>query len=204
MIKYLFFSLIFIFILLNNAYAESNSEDICTKKNTKNKIININKDVIFCYGPEGLTIKHFENTHNFQFINHIESQFYLIKTLPTGFRCRDGVLVGRAIPPPKYQPENALYVYKLTEAKYGLEPLFPAVADKIRYGKYLMTLARHEGRKMRALAILRYNGLKNISNGEVLFLPLTDKKSSTFRVEKCRIVMNEQAKMINKLTIKRR
>ena len=78
------------------------------------------------------------------------------------------------------------------------------IRDKIRYGKYLMTLARHEGRKMRALAILRYNGLKNISNGEVLFLPLTDKKSSTFRVEKCRIVMNEQAKMINKLTIKRR
>ena len=65
MIKYLFFSLIFIFILLNNVYAESNSEDICTQKNTKNKIININKDVIFCYGPEGLTIKHFENSKLF-------------------------------------------------------------------------------------------------------------------------------------------
>ena len=74
--------------ITTSSFAENELSDLCTDQNSKDRVININKDLHFCYGPKGLTIVHFENTHNFKFINHIESQFYLIKTLPTGFRCR--------------------------------------------------------------------------------------------------------------------
>ena len=193
------------FIILSNIWATNETlADICEVDNSKNKIINFNKDFLFCYGEEGVTLKHFNKIFNFQFIDHIQSQFYFIKTLPTGFRCRDGVLVGRAIPPTKYQPENAIYIYKLIEGKYGLIPIDPVQPATINHGKYLMTLARHEGRRMKALALLRYNGSKLISNGEILFLPLNNNNLKEFKVKKCRVEMTEQAKIINKLTVKRR
>ena len=199
----IYFFLFFI-ILFNVCFADETLVDICKADNSKNKIINFNKDFQFCYGEEGVTLKHFNKIFNFQFIDHIQSQFYFIKTLPTGFRCRDGVLVGRAIPPTKYQPENAIYIYKLIEGKYGLIPIYPVQPATINHGKYLMTLARHEGRRMKALALLRYNGSKEISDGEILFLPLSNNNLKEFKVKKCRVEMTEHAKIINKLTVKRR
>ncbi len=77
-------------------------------------------------------------------------------------------------------------------------------AFTINHGKYLMTLARHEGRRMKALALLRYNGSKEISDGEILFLPLSNNNLKEFKVKKCRVEMTEHAKIINKLTVKRR
>lgn len=126
----------------------------------------------------------------------------MLKVLPTGFRCRDGILVGRSIPPTKYIPENAIYIYKLQEGRYGLEPVEPVVADKIPYGKYLMTLSRGGERRMRALTLLQYNGNKN--NGEVLFLPLNSPEYSIFEVKQCRLIMTDKAKIINSLTVIRR
>ena len=199
----IYFFLFFI-ILFNVCFADETLVDICKADNSKNKIINFNKDFQFCYGEEGVTLKHFNKIFNFQFIDHIQSQFYFIKTLPTGFRCRDGVLVGRAIPPTKYQPENAIYIYKLIEGKYGLIPIYPVQPATINHGKYLMTLARHEGRRMKALALLRYNGSKEISDGEILFLPISNNNLKEFKVKKCRVEMTEHAKIINKLTVKRR
>ena len=199
----IYFFLFFI-ILFNLCLPDKSLADICEVDNSKNKIINFNEDFQFCYGEEGVTLKHFNKIFNFQFIDHIQSQFYFIKTLPTGFRCRDGVLVGRAIPPTKYQPENAIYIYKLIEGKYGLIPIHPVQPASINHGKYLMTLARHEGRKMKALALLRYNGSKEISDGEILFLPLSNNNLKEFKVKKCRVEMTEHAKIINKLTVKRR
>ena len=198
------YSFLFFIILFNFCLADKSLADICEADNSKNKIINFNKDFQFCYGEEGVTLKHFSKIFNFQFIDHIQSQFYFIKTLPTGFRCRDGVLVGRAIPPTKYQPENAIYIYKLIEGKYGLIPIDPVQPATINHGKYLMTLARHEGRRMKALALLRYNGSKEISDGEILFLPLSNNNLKEFKVKKCRVEMTEHAKIINKLTVKRR
>ena len=198
------YSLLFFIILFNVCLADKSLADICEADNSKNKIINFNKDFQFCYGEEGVTLKHFNKIFNFKFIDHIQSQFYFIKTLPTGFRCRDGVLVGRAIPPTKYQPENAIYIYKLIEGKYGLIPIYPVQPATINHGKYLMTLARHEGRRMKALALLRYNGSKEISDGEILFLPLSNNNLKEFKVKKCRVEMTEHAKIINKLTVKRR
>ena len=198
------YSFLFFIILFNVCLADKSLADICKADNSKNKIINFNKDFQFCYGEEGVTLKHFNKIFNFQFIDHIQSQFYFIKTLPTGFRCRDGVLVGRAIPPTKYQPENAIYIYKLIEGKYGLIPIYPVQPATINHGKYLMTLARHEGRRMKALALLRYNGSKEISDGEILFLPLSNNNLKKFKVKKCRVEMTEHAKIINKLTVKRR
>ena len=198
------YSFLFFIILFNFCLADKSLADICEADNSKNKIFNFNKDFQFCYGEEGVTLKHFNKIFNFQFIDHIQSQFYFIKTLPTGFRCRDGVLVGRAIPPTKYQPENAIYIYKLIEGKYGLIPIDPVQPATINHGKYLMTLARHEGRRMKALALLRYNGSKEISDGEILFLPLSNNNLKEFKVKKCRVEMTEHAKIINKLTVKRR
>ena len=198
------YSFLFFIILFNFCLADKSLADICEADNSKNKIINFNKDFQFCYGEEGVTLKYFNKIFNFQFIDHIQSQFYFIKTLPTGFRCRDGVLVGRAIPPTKYQPENAIYIYKLIEGKYGLIPIDPVQPATINHGKYLMTLARHEGRRMKALALLRYNGSKAISDGEILFLPLNNNNLKEFKVKKCRVEMTEHAKIINKLTVKRR
>jgi len=196
--------LLFLIILCNICIADESLLDICEADNSKNKIINFNKDFEFCYGEEGVTLKYFNKIFNFEFIDHVQSQFYFIKTLPTGFRCRDGVLVGKAIPPTKYQPENAVYIYKLIEGKYGLTPIDPVQPATINHGKYLMTLARHEGRRMKALALLRYNGSKEISYGEILFLPLNNNNFKEFKVKKCRIEMTEHAKIINKLTVKRR
>ena len=198
------YSFLFFIILFNFCLADKSLADICEADNSRNKIINFNKDFQFCYGEEGVTLKYFNKIFNFQFIDHIQSQFYFIKTLPTGFRCRDGVLVGRAIPPTKYQPENAIYIYKLIEGKYGLIPIYPVQPATINHGKYLMTLARHEGRRMKALALLRYNGSKEISDGEILFLPLSNNNLKEFKVKKCRVEMTEHAKIINKLTVKRR
>ena len=198
------YSFLFFIILFNVCLADKSLADTCEADNSKNKIINFNKDFQFCYGEEGVTLKYFNKIFNFQFIDHIQSQFYFIKTLPTGFRCRGGVLVGRAIPPTKYQPENAIYIYKLIEGKYGLIPIDPVQPATINHGKYLMTLARHEGRRMKALALLRYNGSKEISDGEILFLPLSNNNLKEFKVKKCRVEMTEHAKIINKLTVKRR
>ena len=123
----------------------------------------------------------------------------MLKVLPTGFRCRDGILVGRSIPPTKYIPENAIYIYKLLEGRYGPEPVEPVVADKIPYGKYLMTLSRGGERRMRALTLLQYNGDKN--NGEVLFFPLNSPDYSVFEVKQCRLTMTDKAKILNSLSV---
>jgi len=200
MIKYIFL----LFFFLTNLVTAEDLQIDCDTSNNESMLINFNKEVSLCYSVEGILITHYGNSYKFEFINHIESQFYIIKTLPTGFRCRDGILIGRALPPPKYQPENALYIYKLVEGKYGLEPKEPVTVDQIPYGKYLMTLARFEGRSMKALTILTYNGLKEVSKGKIIFLPLTSEKSYVFDVVKCRVVMNDFTKLLNKLTINRR
>ena len=49
------------------------------------KITSVSDDLKLCISKEGLTIKHFDNHHSFKFINHLETQFYLTKTLPSGF-----------------------------------------------------------------------------------------------------------------------
>ena len=48
------------FITLSNIWITNKTlADTCEADNSKNKIINFNKDFLFCYGEKGVTLKHF-------------------------------------------------------------------------------------------------------------------------------------------------
>ena len=48
------YSFLLFIILFNVCLADKSLADICEADNSKNKIINFNKDFQFCYGKEGV------------------------------------------------------------------------------------------------------------------------------------------------------
>ena len=79
MIKYIFL----LFFFLTNLVTAEDLQIDCDTSNNESMLINFNKEVSLCYSVEGILITHYGNSYKFEFINHIESQFYIIKTLPT-------------------------------------------------------------------------------------------------------------------------
>ena len=204
MIKYIkTLTVIFIFSALficNNSVSEE-LKNICKEKNIK--ITSVSDDLKLCISEKGLTVKHFNNNHSFKFIDHLETQFYLIKTLPSGFLCRDGIFTSRSIPVFKYKPVNGIYLYKLKKEKNNFEPILPAVPENFKIRDYLMVYDQQERRKKIGLALVIYNGMKNESNGSIFIMKKSEENIIKFELNKCRIIMTDLAKKINKFTMKR-
>ena len=200
MIKITFLVILF-FLIIFNCFSEEN-RDFCSDKGAKN--IEFNKNFNICYSSGGVSIDHFDQIYNFSFKNHIETQFYFLRTVPTGFLCRDGILVGKFIPPPKYQPRNAVYIYELKKEKHGLMPISPALPRKLNMREYLITLERHEGQRLQAMLLLKYNGLKKQSKGIIYVIPTRNNIVTKLNVLKCRVEMTKEARDLNKLTMKRK
>ena len=204
MIKYIkTLTVIFIFwalFICNNSVAEE-LKNMCKEKNIK--ITSVSDDLKLCISEKGLTVKHFNNHHSFKFINHLETQFYLIKTLPSGFLCRDGIFTSRSIPVFKYKPVNGIYLYKLKKEKNNFEPILPAVPENFKIRDYLMVYDQQERRKKIGLALVIYNGMKNESNGSIFIMKKSEENIIKFELKKCRISMTDLAKKINKYTMKR-
>ena len=196
-------TVLFIFWVLficNNSFSEE-IKNICKEKNIK--ITSVSDDLKLCISEKGLTVKHFNNYHSFKFINHLETQFYLIKTLPSGFLCRDGIFTSRSIPVFKYKPVNGIYLYKLKKEKNNFEPILPAVPENFKIRDYLMVYDQQERRKKIGLALVIYNGMKNESNGSIFIMKKSEENIIKFELKKCRISMTDLAKKINKYTMKR-
>ena len=204
MIKYIkTLTVIFIFwalFICNNSVSEE-LKNMCKEKNIK--ITSVSDDLKLCISEKGLTVKHFNNHHSFKFINHLETQFYLIKTLPSGFLCRDGIFTSRSIPVFKYKPVNGIYLYKLKKEKNNFEPILPAVPENFKIRDYLMVYDQQERRKKIGLALVIYNGMKNESNGSIFIMKKSEENIIEFELKKCRISMTDLAKKINKYTMKR-
>ena len=204
MIKYIkTMTVIFIFwalFICNNSVREE-IKNMCKEKNIK--ITSVSDDLKLCISEKGLTVKHFNNHHSFKFINHLETQFYLIKTLPSGFLCRDGIFTSRSIPVFKYKPVNGIYLYKLKKEKNNFEPILPAVPENFKIRDYLMVYDQQERRKKIGLALVIYNGMKNESNGSIFIMKKSEENIIKFELKKCRISMTDLAKKINKYTMKR-
>ena len=204
MIKYIkTLTVIFIFwalFICNNSVSEE-LKNMCKEKNIK--ITSVSDDLKLCISEKGLTVKHFNNHHSFKFINHLETQFYLIKTLPSGFLCRDGIFTSRSIPVFKYKPVNGIYLYKLKKEKNNFEPILPAVPKNFKIRDYLMVYDQQERRKKIGLALVIYNGMKNESNGSIFIMKKSEENIIEFELKKCRISMTDLAKKINKYTMKR-
>jgi len=186
--------------ICNNAFSKE-YKNLCKEKNIK--ITSVSDDLKLCISKEGLTIKHFDNHHSFKFINHLETQFYLIKTLPSGFLCRDGIFTSRSIPAFKYKPINGIYLYKLKKGKNNFDPLLPAVPENFKIRDYLMVYDQQERRKKIGLALVVYNGKKNKSIGSIFIMKKSEDNIMKFELKKCRMSMNDLAKKINKYTMKR-
>tara|TARA_Y100001970_G_scaffold275522_1_gene376845 strand:+ start:792 stop:1385 length:594 start_codon:yes stop_codon:yes gene_type:complete len=194
-----FFVLIFVIISSSLSFADDN--DACDSRNSVK--LNISSELKLCSSKNGVTIIHYENIYNYKFINHIESQFYIINSLPTGFLCRDGILTGRHLPPPKYKPNNGIYLYKLENIKNKLVPIIPPKPESFKIRKYLMNYKVFERRKLQALALVIYNGKKNINNGRIILFPKEKDTLLEFKINKCRVKMTDQAIKINKYTMRR-
>jgi hypothetical protein len=196
-------TVLFIFwalFICNNSVSEE-LKNMCKEKNIK--ITSVSDDLKLCISEKGLTVKHFNNHHSFKFINHLETQFYLIKTLPSGFLCRDGIFTSRSIPVFKYKPVNGIYLYKLKKEKNNFEPILPAVPENFKIRDYLMVYDQQERRKKIGLALVIYNGMKNESNGSIFIMKKSEENIIKFELKKCRISMTDLAKKINKYTMKR-
>jgi len=192
---------IFFYLIIFNSFSEEN-RNFCSDKGVKN--IEFNKNFNICYSANGISINHFEKLYNFSFIDHLETQFYFLRTVPTGFLCRDGILVGKFMPPPKYQPRNAIYIYELEKGKNGLVPISPALPRKLNIREYLITLQRHEAQRLQAMLLLEYNGLKEHSKGTIYVIPTRNNIVTKLNVLKCRVEKTKEARDLNKLTMKRK
>jgi len=193
--------IILFYLIIFNSFSEEN-RNFCSDKGVKN--IEFNKNFNICYSSKGVSINHFEQVYNFSFKNHVETQFYLLRAVPTGFLCREGILVGKFIPPPKYQPRNGIYIYELEKGKNGLVPITPALPRKLNIREYLITLERHEGQRLQAMLLLKYNGLKEQSRGAIYVIPTRNNIITRLNVLKCRVEMTKEARDLNKLTRKRK
>ena len=192
---------IYLYFLLFSTLSFADKPDICLSKySTKFKV---SSELEFCTSAQGITINHYDNLYLYEFINHLETQFYIIKSLPSGFLCRDGVFTGRQIPPPKYKPNNGIYLYKLESKKNKFSPILPAKPKKFKVREYLMNYSSVERRKLQALALVIYNGNKNVNNGDIILFPKDKEDIIKFKINKCRIAMTEEAQIINKFTMKR-
>ena len=194
-----FISILILFFIPSILWA--NNDEICSSNETKN--IKIGKELNFCFSSKGISVNHFNKFYNFKFLNHIETQFYIINSLPSGFLCRDGVFTGPYITPAKYRPKNGIYIYELSKKKHGLTPILPAVPAEFKIRNFIMNYSQIERRKQQALALVVYNGNKDISNGNVILYPKNTKDIIIFNLNKCRIEMTDSAKKINKFTRKR-
>jgi len=179
----------------------ANENDICLFDDTEK--IKIGKELNLCFSSKGISVNHFNIFHNFKFINHLETQYYIINSLPSGFLCRDGIFVGPYLPPTKYQPKNGIYIYRLNKGKHGLEPIMPAVPEKFKIRDFIIKYSQIERRKQQALALVIYNGDKNVSTGQILLFPKNNKNVIKFNLNKCRVEMTDLAKEINRFTRKR-
>lgn len=190
---------IFFYILIFSSFSIADELNICSSKfSTKFKV---SADLEFCTSKQGISINYFNKSYFYEFINHLETQFYIIKSLPSGFLCRDGIFTGRKLPPPKYQPNNGKYLYKLDNK---FTPVLPTKSVKFKIREYLMNYSSLERRKLQALALVIYNGNKNISSGNVILFPKDKENIMNFKISKCRLEMTQEAKIINKYTMKRR
>lgn len=190
---------IFFYILIFSSFSIADELNICSSKfSTKFKV---SADLEFCTSEQGISINYFNKSYFYEFINHLETQFYIIKSLPSGFLCRDGIFTGRKLPPPKYQPNNGKYLYKLDNK---FTPVLPTKSVKFKIREYLMNYSSLERRKLQALALVIYNGNKNISSGNVILFPKDKEDIMNFKISKCRLEMTQEAKIINKYTMKRR
>jgi hypothetical protein len=190
---------IFFYILIFSSFSIADELNICSSKfSTKFKV---SADLEFCTSEQGISINYFNKSYFYEFINHLETQFYIIKSLPSGFLCRDGIFTGRKLPPPKYQPNNGKYLYKLDNK---FTPVLPTKSVKFKIREYLMNYSSLERRKLQALALVIYNGNKNISSGNVILFPKDKENIMNFKISKCRLEMTQEAKIINKYTMKRR
>ena len=129
---------IFLLLIIYCPLSLANEINFCSKKYSLESEISSNLKI--CVNKAGVSIIHYDNIYSHKFINHIETQFYIINSLPTGFLCRDGIFTGRYIPPPKYQPKNGIYLYKLENGKYGLKPIVPEVPKKITIREFLLLI----------------------------------------------------------------
>jgi len=194
--------LILFYLLVFSFSSFADEPNLCQSKNsTKFKV---SSELEFCTSKLGITINHYDNSYFYKFVNHLETQFYIIKSLPSGFLCRDGVFTGRKIPPPKYKPYNGIYLYKLDNNKNKLSPILPAMPEKFKIREYLMNYASLERRKLQALALVIYNGNKSVSSGNIILFPKDKDNILKFKLSKCRVDMTQEAKIINKFTMKRR
>ena len=190
---------IFFYVLIFSSFSIADELNICSSKfSTKFKV---SADLEFCTSEQGISINYFNKSYFYEFINHLETQFYIIKSLPSGFLCRDGIFTGRKLPPPKYQPNNGKYLYKLDNK---FTPVLPTKSVKFKIREYLMNYSSLERRKLQALALVIYNGNKNISSGNVILFPKDKEDIMNFKISKCRLEMTQEAKIINKYTMKRR
>ncbi|MBH87636.1 MAG: hypothetical protein CMJ12_00585 [Pelagibacterales bacterium] len=204
MIKYIINMVFIIFaftIFFGKSTFAKEEINICNKKNIK--ISSVSDDLKLCISSEGITIQHFNNYHSYNFVNHLESQFYLIKSLPSGFLCRDGIFISKSLPVYKYKPINGIYLYKLDKGKNNLEPVIPPVPAKFKIRDYLMIYDEQERRKKIGLALVVYNGNKDISKGSITILKKSDESNMKFELSKCRLNMTDLAKKINRYTMKR-
>ncbi len=190
---------IFFYVLIFSSFLIADELNICSSKfSTKFKV---SADLEFCTSEQGISINYFNKSYFYEFINHLETQFYIIKSLPSGFLCRDGIFTGRKLPPPKYQPNNGKYLYKLDNK---FTPVLPTKPVKFKIREYLMNYSSLERRKLQALALVIYNGNKNINSGNVILFPKDKENIMNFKISKCRLEMTQEAKIINKYTMKRR
>ena len=74
---------LFLIIYTHIVFANDNDIDICSLKNSIKYSVNANLEL--CNSDKGITVKHHDNIYNYKFINHIETQFYIINSLPSGF-----------------------------------------------------------------------------------------------------------------------
>ena len=71
-----FFVLIFVIIFSSLSFADD--YDACNSRNSIK--LSISSELKLCSSKNGVTIIHYENLYYYKFINHIESQFYLINS----------------------------------------------------------------------------------------------------------------------------
>ena len=83
-------------------------------------------------------------------------------------------------------------------------PIIPALPRKLNIREYLITLERHEGQRLQAMLLLKYNGLKKQSKGIIYVIPTRNNIVTKLNVLKCRVEMTKEARDLNKLTMKRK
>ena len=198
--KMAFIILAYTFFLANPTFSKEEI-NICENKNIK--LSSVSDDLKLCISSEGITIQHYNKYHSYNFVNHLETQFYLIKSLPSGFLCRDGIFISKSIPVKKYKPINGIYLYKLDKSKNNLEAKIPAAPEKFKIRDYLMIYEEKERRKKVGLALVVYNGSKDVSKGSIMVFKKSDDSIIKFELNKCRLQMTDLAKKINRYTMKR-